>query len=44
MSFSVHVDNTKSYILILGESHTHTLTAEIKSIQLFSLWLERNFV
>ena len=49
MSFSVHVDNTKSYILILGESHTQglddtTLTAEIKSIQLFSLWLERNFV
>ena len=49
MSFSVHVDNTQSYILILGESHTQglddrTITAEIKSIQLFSLWLERNFV
>ena len=42
MSSSVNVDNTKNYILILGESRTQglddtTLTAEIKSIQLFSL-------
>ena len=48
MSSSVHIDNKKKDILILGESPTQglddaTLTAE-KSIQLILLSLERNCV
>ena len=48
MSLSVHVDNEKKYILILGEGPTQglddtTLTAA-KSIQLILQILERNFV
>ena len=48
MSLSVHVDNEKKYILILGEDPTQglddtTLTAA-KSIQLILQTLERNFV
>ena len=45
MSFSVHFDNKKKYILILSEALTQglddaTLTAE-KKYQLISLWLDR---
>ena len=48
MSLSVHVDNKKKDILILGEGSTQrlddtTLTAE-KSIQSTLLSLERNFI
>ena len=48
MSSSVHVDNKKKYILILGEGPTQglddtTLTAE-KSIQLILQSLQRKFV
>ena len=48
MSLSVHVDNEKKYILILGEGPTQglddtTLTAA-KSIQLILQTLERDFV
>ena len=48
MSSSVHIDNKKKDVLILGECHTQrldgtTLTAE-KSIQLISLLVKENFV
>ena len=47
MKFSVHADNKKKDILILGEDPSWgldgaTLTAEI-NIQLTLLWTERNF-